>query len=107
MIPMTNFSQKERLTLFKRPHPPCPAFRAMSTARIGNAKCNTSGFRKVMPRLLTQRIYLEVVKARRGARIAQSAAKAKIVIKRTIRIVISLGIFTMAVKQQVYGNLSP
>ena len=75
-------------------------------AKGGNNRRTSKGFKKVMARLLTQRIPLEVVKARRGARSSQSATKAKIVIKKTIRIAISLGIFTMAVKLWSYGNLS-
>jgi hypothetical protein len=64
-------------------------FIAIPTAKTGNRKYMTKGLRKVIAKLLTQRVVLEVVSARRGDSSSQMAIRTKTNIKHAARMIIS------------------
>jgi hypothetical protein len=67
----------------------------MPTAKTGNRKRTTKGLRKVIPRLLTQRVVLEVINTRRGTTSSQTAIRIKPKIKHATRIVTSFFIVSL------------
>jgi len=65
----------------------------MPTAKTGNKKRTNRGLRKVIPRLLIQRVVLEVVNGRHGANSSQKMIRTKTDKKNAVRMTTS---FSMA-----------
>ncbi len=101
-IPTTSSSQSSKSKLFKRPQPYSRPLMVISSTRTGNSNRTTSGLIIMMVRLLIQRRFLEVVKARRGARSSQSATKPKTPKKKPNRIAFSFKVHLLKKQPKIF-----